>query len=41
MELKIFLYNWTPLICAAQKKRRDVIKLLLLQPGIELNCKHI
>ena len=32
---------WTPLILAYQNGHTEIVKLLLSQPGIEINCKAI
>ena len=33
--------NWTPLISAAFKGYTDIVRLLLSQSNIEVNCKAI
>ena len=34
------IFNWTPLIHSAYEGHKDIVKLLLSQPGIEINCKN-
>lgn len=42
MELKtIFLFNCSALLLATTRDYTEIVKLLLLQPGIKANCKTI
>lgn len=41
MEFNINYFNFTPLIYAARDGQKEIVELLLAQPGIEINCKNI
>ena len=41
MEFEINYLNYTPLIWASEKGYFEIVKELLSQPGIEINCKNI
>ena len=35
------IFNWTALIQASLKGHIEIVRLLLSQPGIEINCQNI
>ena len=41
MELKLKIFNMTPLICASEKGHLEIVKELLSKQEIKVNLKNI
>ena len=41
IKFNLFLFNYTPLICASANDHVEIVRLLLAQPGIDINCRDI
>lgn len=41
IKFNLFLFNYTPLICASANDHVEIVRLLLALPGIDINCRDI